>query len=345
MDLLIQICADALSLEIFILQNNEGNIQVLHVPSATFAKKIYLKFTHNNKYSAANHYIPLIKNPKCKETTPWPNGYIIKPGSKSEQTEVIDLSATSTCLQYLKSQDEERNDEPSIPFDVVTLDHSYAQKFEDCQSEDEDEYPEQWNVHHSSHINSSQKSTNTQEEEEIENCDEMDTEYNGEEQGSDVDEPEMPQIKKGKLFLTYLWDDVKPIECTEIPKDINGFKKYVVHMSNNTWHEDTADSRYFELKTSSRSKFKGIRKGSKYHSSWACGNDKCGFQKTSVNHQPNYVNWIYMDNNRKAKICTICQHYPKREECSARKLVEYDDKSETAIVYHTGQHKCHEKLD
>ena len=119
-DLLIQICADALSLEIFILHNNEGNIQVLHVPSSTFAKKIYLKFTHNNKYSAANHYILLIKNPKHKETTPWPNGYIIKPGSKSERTEVIDLSATSTCLQYLKSQDEERNDEPSIPFEVVT---------------------------------------------------------------------------------------------------------------------------------------------------------------------------------------------------------------------------------
>ena len=69
-DLLIQIFADALSLEIFILQNNEGNIQVLHVPSGTFAKKIYLKFTHNNKYSAANHYIPLIKNPKHKDTNP-----------------------------------------------------------------------------------------------------------------------------------------------------------------------------------------------------------------------------------------------------------------------------------
>ena len=235
-----------------LLQNNEGNIQVLHVPSSTFVKKIYLKFTHNNKYSAANHYIPLIKNLKHKETTPWPNGYIIKPRSKSEQTEVIDLSATSICLQYSKSHDEERNDEPSIPFDVVTPDHSYAQKFEDCQSEDENEYPEQQNVNHSSHINSSQKSTNTQEEEEFKNCDEMDTDYSGEEeQGSDVDEPEMPQIKKGKLFPTYLWDEVEPIECTEIPKDINGFKKYVVHTSNDTWHEDTADSRYFELKTSS----------------------------------------------------------------------------------------------
>ena len=51
----------------------------------------------------------------------------------------------------------------------------------------------------------------------------MDTEYNGEEQSSNVDEPEMPQIIKGKEFPTYLWDDVEPIECTKIPKDINGF--------------------------------------------------------------------------------------------------------------------------
>ena len=64
-----------------------------------------------------------------------------------------------------------------------------------------------------------------------------------------------------------------------------------------------------------------------------------------MNHQQNYVNWTYMDNNQKAKICAICQHYPKREECGARKLVEYDDESETAIVYHIGWHKCHEKLD
>ena len=52
-----------------------------------------------------------------------------------------------------------------------------------------------------------------------------------------------------------------------------------------------------------------------------------------------------MDSNRKAKICTICQCYPKREECSVRKLVEYDQESQTAIVYHIGQHRCRKKLD
>ena len=34
-----------------------------------------------------------------------------------------------------------------------------------------------------------------------------------------------------------------------------------------------------------------------------------------------------------------------REQCSARKLVEYNPNSQIAIIYHIGRHKCHEKLD
>ena len=95
-DLLIQICVDALSLEIFIFQNNDGSIQILHIPGGPFVKKIYLKFTKDNKYTAGNH-IPLLKNHKLQETTPWPAGYIMKPGINTEQTEVMDLSTSVHC--------------------------------------------------------------------------------------------------------------------------------------------------------------------------------------------------------------------------------------------------------
>ena len=80
-------------------------INVLHIPGGPFAKKIYLKFTHDNKYSAGNHYVPLIKNWKIQETTAWPAGYMMKPGINNEQTEVMDL-ATSSC-HYSKSQENE----------------------------------------------------------------------------------------------------------------------------------------------------------------------------------------------------------------------------------------------
>ena len=63
-DSLVQICVDALSLEIFIFQNSDGSIQILQIPGGPFVKKIYLKFTHDNKYTVGNHYILLIKNHK-----------------------------------------------------------------------------------------------------------------------------------------------------------------------------------------------------------------------------------------------------------------------------------------
>ena len=249
-DLLVQITADALSLEIFILQNNDGSIQILHVPGGRFAKKIYFKFTHNNKYTAANHYILLIKNHKCQDTTPWPAGYIMKLGI-DKQTEVMDLSTSSA--HYSKSrQNEETNEELSLPSIVRTLDHMYARDFEECEYEYQDAYEKEEDPYYSSHINSSQMSTTTQQEEMESDGNEStnNSQYDGEE-CLDVDETPIPGIKKGKPFPTYLWDNLEPIECTEIPKDINGFKKYIVHTSDDTWHDDMADSRYFELKTSS----------------------------------------------------------------------------------------------
>ena len=53
-------------------------IQVLHIPGGPFVKKIYLKVTHDNKYSAGNHYVWLIKNQKIQETIAWPAGYIME---------------------------------------------------------------------------------------------------------------------------------------------------------------------------------------------------------------------------------------------------------------------------
>ena len=231
----------------------------------------------------------------------------MKPGINTEQTEVMDLSTSSA--HYSKSQEnEETNEEPSLLSIVRTPDHTCARNFEECEDEDQCEHEEVENPHYSSHINSSQSTTTTQQEEMESDCDGTinNTEYN-EEEGSDVDQPPIPEIKKGKPFPTYFWDNLEPIECTEIPKNIKGFKKYIVHTSDDTWHDDMADSRYFKLKTFSQSKFKGVRKGCQCHGSWVCGNDQCGFKKTSKNHQPNYVNWMYVDNNRKAKICTICQ--------------------------------------
>ena len=142
-----------------------------------------------------------------------------------------------------------------------------------------------------------------------------------------------------------MFDDIEAIEVNCIPKDIDGFKKYIVTTTDLTWKDDTSNSRYFELSTSSKRGFGGVRKGAECKGSWVCPNGNCGFLKTSKNKQPNYVNWTYLQHNKKEKICSMCNCYAVREQCGARKLVEYDTISHTAVVYHIGHHKCHKKLD
>ena len=82
-DLLIQIAADVLNLDIYIIQDNEGLVQILKIPGGNFTKKVYLKYMHDNKYAGTNHYVPLIKKKKLYATKPWPSGFIVIPGEES----------------------------------------------------------------------------------------------------------------------------------------------------------------------------------------------------------------------------------------------------------------------
>ena len=95
-------------------------------------------------------------------------------------------------------------------------------------------------------------------------------------------EPPVPLIKSGKPFPTHLFDDLQPIEVNSIPKDIDGFKKYIVTTSDLAWKDDTSDS-YFELSTSSKRGFSGVGKGAECKGSWVCLNSNCGFLKISKN--------------------------------------------------------------
>ena len=58
-------------------------------------------------------------------------------------------------------------------------------------------------------------------------------------------DPPVPLIKSGKPFPTHLFDDLQPTEVNSIPKDIDGFKKYIVTTSYLAWKDDTSDSCYF----------------------------------------------------------------------------------------------------
>ena len=91
-DLLVQIAADALNLNIFIFQNNSGEIELLNYRSSYFGKRVYMKYTHDNRYAVGNHYEPLIKVKKLRRTSPWPSSLIKSNGTNNDQEFPLDLS-------------------------------------------------------------------------------------------------------------------------------------------------------------------------------------------------------------------------------------------------------------
>ena len=145
-DLLIQIAADVLNLEIYIIQDSEGFVKILKIPGGNFTKKVYLKCMHDNKYLGANHYVPLIKKKRVYPTKPWPSGFIVIPGDESSQDLPMDLST----LQV--ERDEDFDEQPSCPQNIMTPEHSYCKSPQYTTDEcDEDiqtqtEHESEWNL-------------------------------------------------------------------------------------------------------------------------------------------------------------------------------------------------------
>ena len=155
-DILIQVAADALNLNINIFQSNHGKMQLLKYSGGTCCHMIFVKFTHNPVFSSLNHYEPIVKLHIKKE---------------DEDGDVIQYEDVK--------DDEEGNADGTIPDDII------------------------------------------------------------------------PDIRRGKPFPTYLFSTTKPIEVECIPNDINGFKLYKIHTTDQEWMKVTSDQHYFDLKTSS----------------------------------------------------------------------------------------------
>ena len=95
MDLSVQIAADALNVNIFIFQDNSGEIQVLNYSCGEFGKKIYMKYSHNNCYSVGNHYEPLVKLKRLNRTVPWPSNLMKLNGTNNDEELSLDLSQST----------------------------------------------------------------------------------------------------------------------------------------------------------------------------------------------------------------------------------------------------------
>ena len=102
---------------------------------------------------------------------------------------------------------------------------------------------------------------------------------------------ESTDVRRGKYFPMYLFDNTQPEIVTSIPEGIDGQKYYTLETDDQSSHEVTRDRGNFVMHTSNRQGFKGIRKIGYYHASWICPNSRFPFLSTSHMHQPNRINW------------------------------------------------------
>ena len=75
-NLQIQIAAYVLNLDIYIVQDNEGIVQIPKIPGGNFTKKAYLKYMHDNKYAGTNHSVPQSKRRNCMKQNLGPVGLL-----------------------------------------------------------------------------------------------------------------------------------------------------------------------------------------------------------------------------------------------------------------------------
>ena len=66
----LRVVADALGLNIFIYQDNNGYLEVLKVCGGALSKDLCVKFTHGNRHSIGYHYEPIVREVGNDEKNP-----------------------------------------------------------------------------------------------------------------------------------------------------------------------------------------------------------------------------------------------------------------------------------
>ena len=372
-DLLIQITADVLQLELYIYQNNGGQIQTFRFTGCKAPTKVVrLKFIHDDLHPQGNHYEAIIK--KKKKTTQQPPFYSevlrCKEDGKFKKPNTFEI----------KKEPQMNLEKDQMFIDLTDKDNDYVPPPPPCRrrrlsggnssstewsdetyisSDSENIFNTQSSLlSHFKTSRYSKKSTSTSTPASLSSENEwpsfptpstsstsVSSDNEGHNHESKLHETIEAQalaenISRGKPFPLWYFDNKIPQHVPYIPQDINGTCYFEIPVVDHRWHGVTSDRRHFKMVTTSRSGYRGEVRLGFCRGSFVCTNEKCPFKKTSHLHQPNKVSWRNIRGVREYKICAICDETAERIECGARKFVHYDYNTHTAKVYHIGQHTC-----
>ena len=130
-----------------------------------------------------------------------------------------------------------------------------------------------------------------------------------------------------------------PEVVAEIPHEIDGLKYYMIDVpQEEIFFTKYRDGRYFELHTSRRKGFHGVRRIGKCRGNFECTNKECAY--FLENERRNRHQFTTIGKN---KFCYICNSICFRKPCTALKLVEFHNELRVLEVYHYGKHTCQAK--
>ena len=138
-----------------------------------------------------------------------------------------------------------------------------------------------------------------------------------------------------------LFKGMIPEVVTQIPHDINGLKWYTIDIpEDQTFFSRYRDGRYFDMNSSTRKGFRGVRRIGACRGNFICTNTDCAYfieNKKENQHQFTTIG--------KNKFCYVCNGIVYRRPCGAVKMIEYHVGLRLLEVYHQGEHTCHLKSD
>ena len=127
-----------------------------------------------------------------------------------------------------------------------------------------------------------------------------------------------------------------PEVVAKVPYNINGLKFYIIDVpEEDAFHTKYRDGRHFELHSSSRKGFKGVRRLGKCRGSFICNNKSCPLFIEAGKKNEHQFTTIGRN-----KFCYSCNCIVYRKPCSALKLVEFTSQGRLLEVYHQGKHTC-----
>ena len=94
------------------------------------------------------------------------------------------------------------------------------------------------------------------------------------------------------------------------PANLDGLKVYHVTCTAKDLVKKTNDRRWFYMRTTSKSGFRGIRKVGTCQGFWSCLNTECSFLKTEKSK-----NTIHFEHGAGQSVCYSCGQFAVRTDC------------------------------